>query len=424
MTTGHGSRVALGVAAHLYAQLVTVVTQLASLPLFMTKWSAERYGEWLLISAIPVYLTIADAGILTASGNLMSMHKARGDLSQVNEIFRCSVLIVLLLVAVCAISVCSLMLSFSFGLDADERAALIYLMMSALLTVGCGIFDAAYRPFGKYPRVTVLLTTARIIEWAGAVIALFALGTLSGVALGFLAGRSTSCLLLYGFARVDLRDLRWSLQEVDFRRAVGLFKEGVGFLSFPLGNLLVIQGMIIVLGSRLNGVSVAQFNSSRTLARVLTQLSIISSKSMSPEISALHGAGRDTDARTLSNKVLRTVLPLTIIGAVLLEFCAPFIINRWSRGKISCDIFPLTWLLASAVASAYWQVRSSLLTATNQHALLAVVFMAVSLAAVAAVYFTVARFGILSACVSTCAVDCAMVVGTLVATSRLNSGET
>jgi len=417
---GHESRVAQGVAAHLYAQLVTIVTQLASLPLFMTKWSADKYGEWILLSAIPIYLTVADAGILTAAGNLMSMHKARNATQEVNRIFSCSLLIVIALVLGCAVIVVSIMSYFTFGLNLDERKALFFLMMAALLTVACGIFDAAYRPFGKYPRVTLLLTTARIVEWAGAIIALYIIGSLSGVALGFLLGRALACGLLCLFARLDLQELHWTFSQFDVGVAFRLVKGGVGFLSFPVGNLLMLQGVIVVIGGRLGGIAVAQFNTSRTLARVLTQLSIISSKALSPEISALHGAGRELDARLLSDKVLRTIVPLTVVGAILLAILAPYIIRIWSRGKIACDIGPLSWLLASAVASAYWQVCSTRLTATNRHSLLATVFILASLAMIIAVYFTANRFGIMSPSVATFVVDSVMVIGTLVATSRAN----
>src|SRR6202167_2584301 len=93
-----GSRVASGVAAHLYSQVITVVTQLASVPIFLQRWNADTYGQWLAISAVPVYLTIADVGILTAAGNLMSMHNARGEREQLKSVFKAGLFVVLIVV--------------------------------------------------------------------------------------------------------------------------------------------------------------------------------------------------------------------------------------------------------------------------------------------------------------------------------------
>src|ERR1700722_7954136 len=80
-------RVAAGVAAHIYAQSVTIVTQLATLPIFLSRWTTEQYGQWIVLSAIPVYLTIADFGIVTAAGHLMSMHKPRGGMAARKRVF-------------------------------------------------------------------------------------------------------------------------------------------------------------------------------------------------------------------------------------------------------------------------------------------------------------------------------------------------
>ena len=72
--------------------------QLASLPIFLSRWTTEKYGYWLMISAIPTYLTLADVGILTASGNMMAMHQARQESAELNAVFRCTLFVILVLV--------------------------------------------------------------------------------------------------------------------------------------------------------------------------------------------------------------------------------------------------------------------------------------------------------------------------------------
>jgi O-antigen/teichoic acid export membrane protein len=407
------------VAAHFYAQLVTILTQLATLPIFLSRWTTEQYGQWIVLSAIPVYLTIADFGILTAAGNSMSMHKAREETAEIDRVFKSSLFTIALMLPLLAVCTVVPLLLFGFGLNVDHRFALAALLLTALLNVGCGLFDAAYRPFGKYPKVTVLLTTARIVDWIGTIAGLFIGGSLTSAALGLLCGRIVSCVGLFLFSRRDVPELKWNLDGVDRKLVRQLLRNGIGFLSFPVGSLLTLQGMVVLVGAQLGGSAVALFNSSRTLARLLAQLSILTGKSMAPEISRLYGAGKTHEADVLIKQLLWTILPLTVLGAVALELLGPTILAYWSHGKIGFDGTVFTWLLAGAICAGYWQIRSTQLTATNRHSFLATMFICVSAAALVIAFFTEKAFGIAAAAASSCLVELTMVCCTTVALARI-----
>jgi O-antigen/teichoic acid export membrane protein len=412
-------RVAAGVAAHFYAQGVTILTQLATLPIFLARWSTEEYGQWIMLSAVPIYLTVADFGIVTAAGNLMSMHKAREEIEELNRVFKSSIFIIVAVVPVLAVLTSVPLLFFGFGLNIDQRGALAALILASLLNVACGLFDSAYRPFGKYPKVTVLLTTARVADWIGTVCGLYIGGSLTSAALGLLSGRIFSCIAMFLFARRDVPELKWNIDKVDGKLARQLIRNGIGFLSFPIGNLLTLQGMVVLVGAQLGGGAVALFNSSRTLARLLAQLAILTAKALAPEISRLYGAGKDREADALIKQLMWTILPLTIVGAVGLEILGPALLEKWSRGKIAFDRTVFTWLVAGAICAAYWQIRSTKLTATNRHSLLATMFLIVSASALVIAYFTEKHFGIVSAAASTCLVELGMVFCTTWALARL-----
>lgn len=413
------ARVAAGVAAHFYAQGVTIVTQLATLPIFLSRWNTEQYGRWIVLSAVPIYLSVADFGIVTAAGNLMSMHKAREETEDVNRVFKSSIVTIVVAVPLLALVTVVPLLLFGFGLNLEERSALAALILASLLSVACGLFDAAYRPFGKYPKVTVLLTTARVFEWIGTIAGLFLGGTLASAALGLLSGRIVSCIALFLFARRDVPELRWTLTGVDRQLVRQLFRSGMGFVSFPIGNLLTLQGMVILVGAQFGGGAVALFNSSRTLARLLAQLAILTGKAMAPEISRLYGAGKHDEAGVLVKQLMWTVLPLTVVGAAGLELLGPTILDHWSRGKIAFDRTIFSWLVAGAVCAAYWQIKATQLTATNRHSVLATMFLIVSVAALLLAYFGERIGGVASAAAATFFVEFAMIFCTTWALARL-----
>jgi O-antigen/teichoic acid export membrane protein len=413
------ARIVSGMAANFYSQIVTVVAQLISLPIFLSRWNTDQYGRWLMISAIPAYLAISDVGIVTAAANLMSMHQARRETAQVNRIFNSSLVAMLLLLPFLAVSAGALLLSFTFGLSRDQRGALYALVVTALLSVACALFDAAYRPFGKYPRVTFLLTSARVLDYLGMFAGLIIGGSLTSTALGFLIARGISCVVMFLLTRIDIPEIRWNLRDMDPGLISRLMRSGIGFLSFPFGYLLTLQGMVIVVGAQLGGSAVALFSASRTLTRLLAQISDTTGRSLAPEISALYGAGRELDAKRLAGQVLWRVLLVTIFGAVVLAPLAPTILQLWSRGKIRFDGAVFGFLLIGAIGSAYWQIQAVRLTATNRHLLLATIFTLASAFALLLAVLTEPRFGVTAAAAATSFVDMAMIVGTTIALRRV-----
>jgi O-antigen/teichoic acid export membrane protein len=408
-----------GLVAHGYSQVVTVVTQLASLPIFLSRWDVDQYGQWLMIGAVPSYLSISDVGLLTAAANLMTMHQARHETAEVNRIFNSSLTAILVLVPLLAIIVGGLLLLFTFGLTVDQRIALYAMTLTALLTSACGLFDAAYRPFGQYPRVTFLLSTVRVIEWGGSIVGLFIGGTLTSAALGLLAGRAASCVALVGFARRDITEIRINLRTANTRTIRGLLASGIGFLSFPFGSILTLQGMVLVVGARLGPGAVALFGSTRTLTRLLTQISNTTARAMAPEISALHGAGNERGATELSARVHWRIVAVTIGTALLLAPLGPTIFRIWSRGKLVINGTCYALLLLAACGSAFWQIRAVRLTATNRHSFLAIVFAVVSASALLVAYLGEQRFGLNAAAAATCLVEFAMIIGTTFALRRV-----
>jgi O-antigen/teichoic acid export membrane protein len=413
------SRILSGVVAHIYAQAVTVLTQLASLPIFLSRWDLELYGQWLMIVAMPAYLAISDVGLLTSAANLMAMHQARHETREVNRIFNSSLAAILVLVPLLAVFGGASLLLFTFGLSANQRGALYIMILAALFSVASGLFEAAYRPFGKYPKVTVLLTTARIIEWAGSVAGVFIGGTLMSAALGLLTGRAISMLAMIVMARRDIPEIRINLRTADAALIRRLLSTGVGFLSFPFGNIVTLQGMVLLVGAQLGGSAVALFSSIRTLTRMLTQISTLTGRAMAPEISLLYGAGDERAAADLSFRVLWKVVPITIVAALVLAPLGSTILRIWSHGKLIIDWTAYALLLAAAVASSFWQIKSIRLTATNRHAFLALIFAAISVIALLVAYVGDRRFGISAAAGATCLVEFSMIIGTNAALRRL-----
>jgi len=72
-------RLVRGFGASAMGPVVTALVQLVSVPVFLRFWGAHLYGEWMVLSAIPTYLSLSDTGFGSVAGDDMTMRVARGD---------------------------------------------------------------------------------------------------------------------------------------------------------------------------------------------------------------------------------------------------------------------------------------------------------------------------------------------------------
>src|SRR6266853_4248178 len=90
------SRLLRGFSATALGPVVTAIVQVVSVPLLLHVWGAAKYGDWLLLSAIPSYLTLSDLGFGNASGSDMAMRVAANDRRGALETFQSSWVLVTL----------------------------------------------------------------------------------------------------------------------------------------------------------------------------------------------------------------------------------------------------------------------------------------------------------------------------------------
>src|SRR5450755_4482686 len=101
-------RLMRGFGATSLSPAVTVAIQLGTVPLLLHAWGAAKYGDWLILSAIPSYLTLSDLGFGDASGSDMSMRVAANDREGALQTFQSSWVLVTI------VSIVMLLLAFIF----------------------------------------------------------------------------------------------------------------------------------------------------------------------------------------------------------------------------------------------------------------------------------------------------------------------
>lgn len=367
------ARVWRAMGAHSMGMAITLGTQLASLPLFLAAWSAERYGLWLLLSALPAYLGMADVGMVTAAGNRMAMAMGANDRREAQAVFQSAQLFMALVCGGLALVLTPLVLAMPWSdtTTADERQALLLLIAGVLVAFLGGLSDQLFRATQRAATGALLGNFTRLAEWVGWMGGLWLGGSFTAVALGGLMCRVLGTLATMALAARDAQGLRWGFAHASLGTVRQLAQPAVAFMVFPLANALSFQGLTLLVGALLGPAAVAVFNTYRTLARTTVQATAIFSHSLWPEFSRLHGQGDGLALHAMARRSAWLGTALALGAGTALYAVAPWLLHAWTHGRIAFDAQPFGLLAAYAVIGSAWHVPRVLLMATNQHGALA-----------------------------------------------------
>lgn len=377
-----------GLGGQAFAQLSVFGFQFASVPLFLHFWGLQLYGEWLVLFALPAWLTMSDLGFATATANEMTMRESAGDRDGARAAFQttwvviCSVsAAVAILAGLAAVFLpVSTIFSFEYLDPVTTTLVLSLLLIQALLTVQQNLLAGGLVCVGAYGEVSALDGATRIFAFtlmaaavaAGLGPAWAAAGLVAGTASGFVAMslrvRKRAGWLRYGFGAARLAVAR------------RLLLPSLGFTGFVAGNALAIQGPVIVIGALLGPAATPVYVTLRMLVRaVLTALTSVFAI-VRPEIAIAHGAGDRAMVRRLHRRAVQLALWLGGLAIAFLLVLGGPVVGAWTGGKVVLAQPLFVLLLAGMLAAALWQASATMLYATNRSHVVAPIYVSAAAA--------------------------------------------
>lgn len=393
-------RIVAAMGAGAFGQAVSIGIQVFSLPLFLSHWDAATYGTWLLLSAMPSYLSMADVGMVATAGNRMTMAMGRNDTAEANTIFHSAfAFVTLTCLALSLISVPVVLLAPQSTLaNGDQRMAVMALVFGVLLAMFGGLSDALFRATNRYALGMMLGNVIRIAEWAGYMLGLFIFGSFSGVAFCGLGARLLGVLMTVIVSARGGHALTWSWRNAHATEIKSMLKPALSFMAFPLANALSFQGVTLLVGHYFGPAAVAMFNTYRTISRVAVQVTGVFGHSLWVEFSMLFGKGGAAAIEHLYRRAYLIGLAASTGLSVILYFAAPMLLGLWSRGQIPFQSLPMALLLVYAALGGYWHVPRVMLLSTNQHFSLAQWALACAGLVVGLIFLIQAHFGLAGVC--------------------------
>jgi glycosyltransferase involved in cell wall biosynthesis/O-antigen/teichoic acid export membrane protein len=376
---GLRGRLVKGVAANGYGQLVTLLQQVLLVSVFIQVWGPDLYGEWLLLSAIPTYLTVTDLSFGAAGGNLMTMLVARGDRAGALRVFQ-SVWVFITVVSVAASAAFLLLvgalpltqvLNLSVLSEPEAKAIAAVLLVHVAVGQQGSQLEATYRCEGHYATGTFFMNSMRLAEFVGTVVTLGAGGDPWHVALMFVLVRSAAYAAMWIDLKRRLPWLRGGWSDARWETIKPLVAPALSFSAFPIGAALSVQGLHTLIGIVASPAAVTLFATHRTLSRIVLQLSNAVSSSVWPELSRALGSGDRALARRLHQSAGRLSLWAMIPAAVAVFFIGAWLYPVWTRGEVPFQPWLFAALLVAAVPGGLWGANAIVPQSVNRHQRLA-----------------------------------------------------
>jgi O-antigen/teichoic acid export membrane protein len=388
------SRVARTFSGYVYNQVIGIGGQLALVPVLLLSWGTERYGVWLVLSAVPTYLTFCDFGFTYIAKNEMTIRVAEGDKHGALVIYQ-SVFALLCIagagvgvVAAAAIIGVELGSLFRLGPVSEIEAKLvlgifaagvIYYQYLLLLSGGC---RAIGRPdaeiyWSANLRLAYIVAVGLTAWTGGGLVAVaaagFAVYIVFGAAYHFWLHRVAPWLSL-GWAHSSRKEIK------------RLLNPSVSYMFVSVAWAMIIQGPVVVLGLIAQPAVVVVFSTSRTLVRLGTAVANALNSAVWAEYSRLFGLKN----YVLFARMFRLVLAVIVAGVLVFVpatiFLGSFILTFWTKGEVSVEEPFFTLIVLSVAAEMIWTTLFTPLAAINRHITVSYLFAGASIVGVAGCY--------------------------------------
>lgn len=381
---------------------VTVVTQMALVPLYLASWDAKIFGAWLLLQAVWSVVAVVDV----AHHEYVGYECLR--LGTTRRVAITGVISAAMPMAL-VIALWDVLLVFGLGktdliaswvghdpvLLGEWRAALLVQAVTWLITGSLGGLAVRWlTPFGYWPQFAWWgVLNAVVIAVAPAVAVVVGANILQ--AMWVLCAANVIYYLIF-FAAMA-RMMRHEGLRVDRPRLVQGLSQGMRALwlcAKSFGDMARQQGSRIMLAPLAGVASMAAFSTMRTGANFALQgLNTVTGPLM-PELMRFLSA-RDQPRMESAFAVVWLVLCVVLCpGMLIVQYLAPALFPLWTHGKIAFDPWLFGMLSQSVAVMALAQPAAAVLQGNNVLRAQLVISLLAALVAVGGIALLVPQMGI------------------------------
>ncbi|MDC3315687.1 hypothetical protein OAV81_02960 [Candidatus Thioglobus sp.] len=401
-------RLKKGFTANSFGFLVNLIAQVVTVPVLIFYWGVDLYGEWLIISAIPAYLNFTNLGLSDALATKMTILVTKKNKQSALLLFQSSWRIATLLsiavslVFIMVVALIPMNSIFNINQINENELLIMISLFSTYIVLGlqASLLGGAYRCEGNYPQHAFIINFTRLLE--------LIIG-LSFVVLGFGAAELVSIYVVVRFIGliyllVYLKNISpwitYTGEVFSFNNVKTIINPSFAFIGFSSGNMLINQGVLLIIGALLGPASVAMFSVYRTLSRVILKVVGIFNNIFLPEMTAAYASNKKAILRLLNRKLLGITFQLLILALLFLILFGKNIINYWTLNEIKYDSTFFLFILIETLTYFLWYAGSVPIVAINKHAKIVLLYLISSVISLTIMFFVVPGIGIIGAPIS------------------------
>ena len=360
-------RVTWALVASVLSQIVNAAHTYLLVPLFVSAWGSEKYGQWLSLTALATYIGLVDLGGQMCVGNrLATAFAQKRDHDFVDTLQRgLSVISALALAAWLVGAAC--VLGTHNAWDTDSKLVMLLYSTAIAIAVPTGVLTTCYPATGRVVRGQNVGNVGRLITLALSMTALALQISQPGY-----AGVQLACaILMIGWVTIDLfrqaPDLfqpRFSVRAL--RDAVPLLRDSLPYWVFGLTNALAVQGVLLAVSASADGQAVATFTTHRAMASVITYAGGLLRPAIWTELTFMAAHADYPRIRALVRLIVRTTTWLAAVVGCTICLAAPVAYTVWTRSRLQLDVPLLIILAAQATLWSAWSTLSWPLMSANK----------------------------------------------------------
>jgi O-antigen/teichoic acid export membrane protein len=388
-------------SANSFGIVVAILGQILSIPLFLHVWNKQLYGEWLVLTAVPNLLWSLEGGLGVLASNRMTLASASKDWAGANEIFQTTLLCQAILCAALYAGAIYLATStsiatyFGFHIITNGQASDIVLIMMAYMLFGMtiSVYRAAYRACDREPRSALMYNVWRFVDLMVVVLVL----SFGGNPLLMAYCMFTEIMIWIGLVYFDVRRtcpaLHFGFRTISWMRLREMAIHGTPLLIGQATVALYMQGYPLIVNRALGSAPVVTLTTLRTISRFGLFLVQTVSYSCSAQLSRSYGA-RDWDLFRQLLKVMAAAVVWCSAGMVVtLTIFGPFLISRWTGGRLNVDHLTIFLFALSVSFQGFWICCQITLSSCNRHHLFNYCYFTFTVLGGVAAYFLTRLFG-------------------------------
>ena len=348
-------------------QSVGVANIILVVPVLLTNWGVESYAKWIILMAIPMYLSISDLGIGASVGNEVSKRKA-----DVNGLVIKSSALLLSFILPIAIIVFFIVDEY---LSNSVNAFLVILL--SIFYILTNFATSVFRGLDLYAFALYRVNASKLLDLLILVLLSFFFSDFTVVLSVLILSKA----LLFIVLIYEYRKLALSSNWIPWRRSLSnvslkpLAKPALGFMIMPLAYGLNNQGVIWVVAYVFSPSVVVLFNTLRSVTRVIYQSSGVISQSFWPKLSKLYYEGDFDSYIKLFFVNVRYSLALVLTTSLLLYILSPFVFPIIFSGEVDVDNDVFILFLCVNFLASMWQPLQMVLVSTNNHLQFSLTFL-------------------------------------------------